>query len=49
VIDETIPGKLAATVSPEEDGYETVDDLGDALELTRNGRAQVTENNRGHG
>lgn len=30
-------------------GYETIDDLGDVLALTKNGRAQVTENNRGHG
>ena len=29
--------------------HETIDDLGDALALTQNGRAQVTENNRGHG
>lgn len=29
--------------------YETIDDLGEALVLTQNGRAQVTENNRGHG
>lgn len=47
--DETTQGELVTTVSSEEDGFETVDDLGDALKLTRNGRAQVTENNRGHG
>lgn len=40
--------KEAAVV--EYDGaYETIDDIGDALALTQNGRAQVTENNRGHG
>lgn len=35
-------------VGDEDIDKEVADDLGDALELTRNGRAKVTENNRGH-
>ncbi len=41
--------------APVTDTDETTDatteyeDLGDVRDLTRNGRAQITENNRGHG
>lgn len=37
---------MRTTGEEDSDAYELV---GDAAELTRNGRAAVTENNRGHG
>jgi hypothetical protein len=42
-------GQKEATAVAYDGDNEIVDDLGDALVLTQNGRAQVTENNRGHG
>jgi hypothetical protein len=44
---ETVREQPATAVN--DDDYEPIDDLGDALTLTQNGRAKVTENNRGHG
>ncbi len=45
--DEIVQEQPATAVN--DDDYEPIDDLGDALILTQNGRAKVTENNRGHG
>jgi len=42
-------GRQDAEATAYDGDNEIVDDLGDALVLTQNGRAQVTENNRGHG
>lgn len=45
---DTTPATAASADLPEEDEL-AYEDVGSVLEVTKNGRAKVTENNTGHG